>query len=177
MNRKIVLKWELFGILVISLLGSVLHFVFDWSGQSAPVGAIAAVNESVWEHLKIAYWPTLIYAIIEYRFIKKYTNNYYFSKTACIFIIPIAIIGIFYTYTSILGYEILAVDILTFIFAIAIGQLIGYRILMARELPVYLDRVGFVFVILYGVCFVIFTYHTPNLPIFEDHATRLFLTI
>ena len=53
MNSKI-LKWELYGILVLSLLGTVMHFVFDWSGQSAPVGAFAAVNESVWEHLKLA---------------------------------------------------------------------------------------------------------------------------
>ena len=87
MNKKI-LKWELIGILVISLLGSVLHFVFDWSGQLASVGAIAAVNESVWEHLKLAYWPTLVYAVVEYKFIRGSTSNFLFAKAVSIFIPP-----------------------------------------------------------------------------------------
>ena len=62
--KRSILRWELVGIIVISILGSVLHFVFEWSGNWAPVGVIAAVNESVWEHFKIAFWPALFYAHI-----------------------------------------------------------------------------------------------------------------
>jgi len=74
--KKSVLKWELVGIAVISVLGSVLHFAFEWSGNSAPVGVFAAVNESVFEHLKLTYWPALVYAAVTYGFLKKSTSNF-----------------------------------------------------------------------------------------------------
>jgi hypothetical protein len=46
-----ILNWQIFGIFFILIIGSMLHFLFEWSGYLLPVGAIAAVNESVWEHL------------------------------------------------------------------------------------------------------------------------------
>lgn len=53
--KRSLLKWEMLGIAFISLLGAFLHFAFELSGQAKVVGAFAAVNESVWEHLKIAF--------------------------------------------------------------------------------------------------------------------------
>ena len=49
--KKSILLWELAGIIFIVVLGSVLHFAFEWSGRWTPIAPIAAVNESVWEHL------------------------------------------------------------------------------------------------------------------------------
>ncbi len=48
-NSKI-LRYELFGIIFIVLLGSSLHFTYELSGENPLVGAFSAVNESVWEH-------------------------------------------------------------------------------------------------------------------------------
>lgn len=169
--NEAVLKWELIGIIIISILGSILHFVFEWSGKREPIGAIAPVNESVWEHLKMAYWPTLVYAIVEYRLLNSFTNNYFFAKAACIFIIPIVIVIVFYSYTSILGYRILLVDIISFYVAIAIGQAVSYKLLISLEVPPYLGIVGMMLVIFFGITFVLFTYYTPHLPIFKDPVT------
>lgn len=36
----------------IAIVGTLLHFVYDWSGQNPAVGIIAPVSESTWEHLK-----------------------------------------------------------------------------------------------------------------------------
>ena len=169
MNRA-VLKWELIGIIVISVLGSILHFFFDWSGQWEPIGAIAPVNESVWEHLKLAYWPILLYAIIEYRFLKSFTNNYFLAKAICMFVAPVVIVIVFYSYTSILD-RILSVDIVSFCVAIAIGQLASYKLLTSRKVPQYLDITALILVSFFGITFVLFTYYTPHLPIFKDPVT------
>lgn len=69
--KELLLKWELWGILAISIVGAILHFVFEWSGGWNPIGIIAAVNESVWEHFKIAFWPALFYGIAEYSLLKR----------------------------------------------------------------------------------------------------------
>jgi hypothetical protein len=169
--NKTVLKWELIGIIVISILGSTLHFFFGWSGQWEPMGAIAPVNESVWEHFKLAYWPTLVYAIVEYRFLKSYTSNYFFAKAVCIFIMPVIIATVFYSYTSVVD-RILWVDIISFCVAIAIGQSVSYKLLTSRKVPRYLDITALILVIIFGITFILFTYYTPHLPVFRDPVTE-----
>jgi hypothetical protein len=166
--KRSVLKWELVGIAVISIVGSVLHFVFEWSGGWEPVGVIAAVNESVWEHFKIAFWPALFYAIFEYPFLRRSTSNFMVAKAIGIYVMPVAIAVIFYSYTAILGEEILIVDILIFFVAVALGQLASYKILTVRQWPRWTGRLGLVMVIALAVAFGVFTFYPPHLPIFRD---------
>ena len=68
--KKYILNWELSGIVFVFLLGALLHFLFEWSGESKIIGAFASVNESVWEHFKQGFWPMCLYAAIEFRFIR-----------------------------------------------------------------------------------------------------------
>ena len=42
-----------------ALIGTGLHFLYDWMPFQL-VGMIAPVNESVWEHLKLLFWPFLL---------------------------------------------------------------------------------------------------------------------
>jgi hypothetical protein len=170
MNKK-VLKWELIGIAVISVLGSVLHFLFEWSGGWEPVGVIAAVNESVWEHFKIGFWPALFYGVFEYSFLRKSTNNFAIAKSAGIYVIPITIAVLFYSYTAIIGKEILIVDILIFVIAVVLGQLTSYRILTLKPLPSILQGLGIFLVAILAVAFGIFTFYPPHLSIFQDALT------
>ena len=44
-------------IIPLIAVGSVLHFVYDWSGHHRVAAVFGAVNESYWEHTKIAIWP------------------------------------------------------------------------------------------------------------------------
>ncbi len=166
--KRSILKWELVGIAVISVLGSVLHFVFDWSGGWEPVGVIAAVNESVWEHFKIAFWPALFYAIFEYPFLRRSASNFMMAKAIGIYVMPVAIAVIFYSYTAVVGEEILVVDILIFFVAVALGQLASYRVLTMRRWPVWTGRLGLAMVIALAAAFGVFTFYPPHLPIFKD---------
>lgn len=102
-----VFLFELFGALIISITGSLLHFVYDWSKEYKPLALISAVNESTWEHLKIAFWPALIYSVVEYLLISNITNNFIISKAACLLVIPISIVILFYSYTAIIGHNFL----------------------------------------------------------------------
>jgi len=72
-----ILNFELIGIVFIVFVRSALHFTFDLSGRNPFAGIFSAVNESVWEHLKLSFWPALLYVIIEYRYLKKTAGNFY----------------------------------------------------------------------------------------------------
>ena len=60
MNRKAkLLIWEIACIFWIAFAGALLHFAFELSDYWKPMAFIAAVNESVWEHQKMFFWPFL----------------------------------------------------------------------------------------------------------------------
>ena len=170
-ERRRILFYELAGIVFIIVFGSILHFTFEWSGHQAIVGVFSAVNESVWEHLKLGFWPAIVFALIEFKYLKKATNNFLFGKTVGIYLIPVIITILFYSYTAILGESILVIDILTFIIAVIVGQLVSYRLLTWKMLPYNLDRFSLIALILLGFAFVLFTFYPPQLAMFQDPIT------
>jgi hypothetical protein len=169
--KRPVLKWELVGIAIISSVGALLHFAFEWSGELPPIGVFAAVNESVFEHLKLTYWPALLYAAIEYRLVKNYANNFIIAKTAGLYVMPVSIIVLFYSYTTITGSESLIADIMIFIGAVALGQLTSYRILTRPRLRNSYHISALVGVISLGVVYAVFTFYPPQLPMFLNPIT------
>lgn len=169
MNRYI-LKWELWGIVFIVIIGSAFHFVFELAGGWRPLAIIAAVNESVWEHLKLGFWPALIYGLMEYRRINKLSSNFMFAKAIGILLIPVAITVLFYGYTAFTSH-ILAVDIAIFVVAVVLGQLTSYKILTAAPLPTWTKKLGIVVLLLLLIAFATLTYYPPRLPIFQNPLT------
>lgn len=166
-----ILSWELYGIIFVFIVGALLHFVFEWSGESFFVGALASVNESVWEHFKQGFWPMAIYATFEYGLFGKYYNNFITAKAVAVYVIPVITGLIFYGYTAILGEEILVLDILIFAVAITLGQLISYRMITLAKLPRYINYLSIISVIILALVLVVFTFLPPHLPIFLDHNT------
>ena len=172
--KKYVLKWEVSGILFVFLLGALLHFLFEWSGESRIVGLLAPVNESVWEHFKLGFWPMCLFAALEYRFLQGHVNNFLTAKAVAIYIIPIITALVFYGYTAITEEEILIVDILIFLVAIVIGQLTSYKIMTSYKLPEYTDFISPIFIILLALILMLFTFYPPHLPIFLDGNTGMY---
>ena len=56
--------WETVGLLVVLAAGNLLHFIYDWTGQSPIAAPLAAVNESTWEHMKLLAGPWLVWTIV-----------------------------------------------------------------------------------------------------------------
>ena len=169
-EKRTVFWYELGGMIFITILGSMLHFTFELSGNQPVVGVFSAVNESVWEHLKIAFWPALLYAIFEYRYLYKRTNNFFLAKAICIYSIMLIIPTVFYSYTLVTE-ENLIIDIASFVFAIIIGQLLSYNLLTFKKLSDKLKLISFVAIVILAVAFVVFTFYPPQIPLFQDANT------
>lgn len=102
--------------LVISILGSILHFTYGWSRGNKFVAIFSAVNESTWEHIKLALSSIFGCTLIDMWFLGD-NSNYWFAKSME-FITPVIVIPlIFYGYTAISKKPILPVDISSFIVA------------------------------------------------------------
>ena len=59
-------RWEIVGLLWTLAAGNLLHFVYDWTGQSVAAGLFSAVNESTWEHMKLLAVPWILFSLAEY---------------------------------------------------------------------------------------------------------------
>jgi len=170
MQSKI-LKFELIGVFFIIFLGSLLHFTFGWANKLWLVGIFSAVNESVWEHLKLAVIPALLWMLIEMKILKEKPENFFFAKTKGIYSMPFFIVVIFYSYKAILGKDLLILDILTFIIAVILGQLISYKLMFWTSLPKIYNKIAILFLLLLFFSFVVFTFYPPHNFLFQDPIT------
>jgi hypothetical protein len=170
MKSKI-LKLEIIGTLFIIFLGSLLHFTFEWLNKFWLVGIFSTVNESTWEHLKLAVIPALLWMLIEMKLLKERPENFFLTKTKGIYSMPFFIVVFFYSYKAILGKDFLILDILTFIIAVILGQLISYKMMFFENLPKIYNKIGIVFLILLFFAFVIFTFYPPHIFLFQDPIT------
>jgi len=167
MNRQFLI-WELVGAAFIVIVGSALHFAFAWSGYWRPVALIAAVNESVWEHLKLAFWPGLLWSLIEFCIFRSHTSTFWSAKAYGLLVAPTLIVAIFYSYTAVLGRNILVFDIATFVIAIALGQLATAMILSTKAPSVFMRGIGLSLLICQLAAYSTFTFYPPPFSLFED---------
>jgi hypothetical protein len=130
--RKKIIVYHILGAVFATIFGSLLHFIYEISGYLKPVAVIGAVNESTWEHLKIAFWPVFIFLLIEYFIYGKNIKNFYFAKIKQLYTTPILIIVLFYGYTALIKHN-LFLDIFIFIIAIVIGYIVSYKILLWKK--------------------------------------------
>lgn len=163
-------KWEIAGFIWIVLIGSILHFTYDWSGKSSIVALFSPVNESVWEHLKMGYFTVLFFIFIEYWFINRYTNSFFLAKTIGVLSMNLFIVIVFYSYTAITKSPNLIIDIGSFVVGAIICQFISFKI-MKMKISSTLNNIGLISFILIGIIFIVFTFYTPKLPIFKDSNT------
>ena len=170
-NNKSVLLYESIGIVFIIFLGAALHFTFEWSGSQPAVGIFSAVNESVWEHLKLAFWPALLYLLLESRPLSKSCNNFLAGKTLGAVLMIAIIPMIFYSYTAVTGTSIFVIDISSFAISVVVGQLVSYKLLTYRKLPKVLDTIALLTLTILAACFAVFTFYAPQMPIFRDPIT------
>ncbi len=161
-------KWHIWGFFCISLLGTLLHFTYDMSNQSQFVGYFSAVNESVWEHLKLVFFPFMLWTLIEYFVYGKTEADFFAAKATAVLCAMAFIVVFFYTYTGILGFNLAVFDILSFFAAVLLGQITSYKLLNAELRGDYSDNVkGFLSFVLLSVCFIVWTYMPPELGIFR----------
>lgn len=166
-NKKIVKKWQILASTFSLIFGTLLHFTYEWSNKNAFISSFSSVNESTWEHLKLAFFPMLIIGIIEYFFVKNKVNNYIESKTIGITSSILFITSFFYTYTGIIGRSFFLLDIASFIIGILLGEYIVYKMLKQKEMC-KLEALSIITSIIILLCFLIFTIYPPILPLFED---------
>lgn len=165
--EKKLFSWQTAGFIFTSLLGTLLHFVYEWSGKSIIASLFSAVNESTWEHMKILFFPMLIFAVIEKHFIGEDLKSFWNVKLVGISHGLIAIPVLFYTYNGIFGKSPAWINIMIFYISSAIAFLREYKSFKKEKSYYFSQLTAFFALVLIAIAFFVFTFAKPDLPIFK----------
>lgn len=167
-------KLEIIGFVFVIITGSLSHFVYNWSNQQKWIGLFFATNESTFEHLKLLFYPFLLYSVFEYYVLKKSSQADYIYKLPCGKTIALlagllSIITLFYTYTGVFGVSIVFIDISIFILAVLLSFIISY-FLITRETDIgrISPYIYIVFLIILFLYFLVFSIYPPDIPLFNS---------
>lgn len=171
-TRKRILGWETGAVVFIFVFGSAFHFAFELSSYSLAVAPFAAVNESIWEHLKMVFWPGLIFFAVQYYFLKneRCAAQFWTAKALCLFLMPFLIAAGWYGVVAVTGAHYFVVDIALFIFAILAAQLLSYSFLSGKFVTNPKPRLALFSILLIALAFILFTFFPPKVSLFE-HST------
>ena len=169
MKRSIGL-WQFVGFAVTALCGTVLHFLYDWLGEAVWIAPFSGINESTWEHMKLLFWPLLLFAIVQSFFFRD-RKDFWCVKLRGILLGMILIPAIFYTYNGAIGKSPDWLNITIFFIAAALVFLYETRLFHKENLRCRSSKVAIAMLCVLALLFVIFTFATPEISIFKDPLT------
>lgn len=171
-SKNIILKIEIGSTILVMIFGVLLHFLYEWSSNNSFVGIFSPVNESVWEHLKLIFYPLVLQIVIAYFYEQKHIENYLYAKTLALIISLCFVVIFYYTYSGIIGTNITFIDISTFFISILLSEYIFYKNVQTEKNTskyVSLTILSIIFVM-----FLLFTFVTPTINLFKDPITGTF---
>ena len=147
------------------LAGAALHFLYTWLPLPL-IGLFAPVNESVWEHLKLLYWPVLTAGF----FLTQGENDQMRAWSGILLaelVMPLFLTGSYYLLRCGFGVHALWIDIALYAMTMSLGFWLAYCVQKSGRLA-FLAGVLVILTGIYGAALVLFTLAPPMLPIFME---------
>jgi len=156
--------------LVLTILGSLLHFTHNWFKKGIPLHIFSALNESTWEHMKLLIAPTILVGIFQYIFLKQdYTNV--LTSILILLVIELLTIPLLYETLRALFKKVpFPITILIFILSIVFG-LIGEYVMLTNGVSIFSENISLILILLIVIKFGIFSYYPPKIFLFRDPVT------
>lgn len=160
MSKPSISRRLIFAFIVTTLAGSCLHFLYDLL-PNVVTAVFSPTNESIWEHLKIIYWPYLAAMVLV-------TGKAGRGSRGCwmfsLLVISVVMLAVGYVYHISLGGDSVAFDIGLYVVLMAVGFWLPGKLKESagRSTPVLFLTV------LLGFAIVLFTFLPPDHILFAD---------
>lgn len=155
-------RYDWLGFGIACALGTAAHFVYVWC--PAPLlGLFVPVNESVWEHLKLLFWPTVLTAI-GMAHASAHPQRFWSAVLWMVLVTPVGMLGVYYLLRAGFSLHCLALDLLLYYGTMGV-QFWGIARLRTRSIE---HHAGILVMLagLYAICLMALTLAPPQLPIF-----------
>ena len=161
-------QWIGFGVTAAG--GTLLHFLYGLLSEAAWIAPFSGVNESTWEHMKLLFWPMLLFAVVQSFFFRERADFWCVKLRGILlglFMIPV----LFYTYNGVIGRSPDWLNIAIFFISAAIVYLYEARLFLAKKTRCPSPKWAIGILCAIALAFAVFTFLTPELGIFKDPLT------
>ena len=163
--QKDIFQQDKLSILTVIILGILSHFLYEFSGKRVIFALFCPVNESVWEHLKLLFFPFLLITILNWCQKRPPVLAFFYHRFLGIICAMFATLILFYTYTGIIGRHFLIADLTIFVFSVIFAFYISQYFQRKRLLPPTQEFVFSLWILL-SICFFVFTCYPPDIALF-----------
>lgn len=153
--------------IIVTALGCVFHFTYEWSGRKKWVGVFSAINESTWEHIKIGLSSAFLFTLVDL-FMFSQNENFLLGKATELLIIIFVMPALYYFISIFLKKNTLVIGILEFIATIFLSRFVFYQIIGLPKIGGVWDIFAVVALILIFVSYATFTFFPPKNFLFVD---------
>lgn len=161
--------WTISGMAATAALGSLAHFFYEWSSYQTGIGWFCPVNESPFEHLKLLFFPALIFMAVEYFASGQPKQNRIFADAVGLTGGMLSILVFYFTLSGVVGKtDLPVVNILIFLIGCVGTFLIRNAVLLRRKgvESRFADAVGLGVLLLLCLAFFAFTERPPKIGLF-----------
>ena len=177
-NKKNINNYILLGIPFIFILACLFHFMYEATGKTIVSAIFFPVNESIFEHLKLVLYPTIIYWIVLYLFIKgnykipfkKWLIGLCFSIVSSI----VSILFFYYVFKSAFNISSLFWHIIIVLISAIIGQIIGLHVFNNIKYNSLKFLICLIIIATLVIIFTKYTFFPPHLPLFYDFTKNIY---
>ena len=159
------------GMILIAIVGTLLHFTYEFSHHNKFVAIFSAVNESTWEHIKICMTPTILWSLYD-GYVYGMNSNYLIGKSLCLLTIILLIPILFYTYTLFTKKSILFIDVICFYITVICSQMVFNYFINIKELPFIYTYLSCILLFIEVGAYMFLTYRPLKNFIFKDPITN-----
>ena len=159
--------WQFSGIVIVFALGTLFHFLYDWTGFKF-LAFFSSVNESTFEHMKILFFPMLIFSIIQSFYFKKDYDNFWTIKLEGTIIGLLLVPVLFYTLSGAFGTLKGFINVLIFFISIVVAFVFEAKAFKQNSAILKRELVSKILFIVLAVLFILFTFYPPRIPLFLD---------
>lgn len=157
------------GVIFVLVAGTLSHFLYEWSKNSPVIGLFTPVNESVWEHMKLVFFPMLLYAFLMVPRLKDQypciSSSFCFGMILGTILVPI----FFYVYTFVIGHDVFFLDLATFAASVILAFVFIYKLTPSCKTSTF-SLLLYALTAAVLVCFLLFSYNPPRMAIFTPPA-------
>ena len=155
------------GFIFTAVFGTLSHFFYGWSDGNPLIGLISPVNESTWEHMKLVFFPVLIWSFFITGSGSKLSPALRPALLLGGFIGTLMIPVLFYTYSGILVHNVTGIAIAISFVNAFLAFFCAWRLQNSRI--IYQKRtVIYILTVLFLVLFILFTFLPPDIGLFAE---------
>lgn len=160
-------RQNIFHFVFITVLVTLLHFTYEWSGENVFVGLFSAVNESTWEHLKLLFFPMLFLTVLQCTFRSGTLPADFLSARLYGIVCGMSFITVsFYTIRGVFGEPFDPINIALYFIGVIDALWKENRALQKKS--ALTDTQAALLLLVITAAFFIFTNHPPAINLFRS---------